>query len=79
MCIGVSFYTDMSNSLIAGSKSGIIFTFIAYFIKAMRTFNVNCTQNAIIKNLKRPTIIRWICISEMLKHRGRGGGQGEAS
>ena len=69
----------MCLSLIAGPKSGIIFTFIAYFIKAMRPFNVNCTQNAIIQNLKRSTIIRWIWISEMLKHRGESGGQGEAS
>ena len=54
-------------------------TFIAYFIKAMRPFNVNCTQNAIIENCKRSTIIKWIWISEMLKHRGGSEGQGEAS
>lgn len=45
----------------------------------MRPFNVNCTQNAIIENCKRSTIIKWIWISETLKHRGGSEGQGEAS
>ena len=79
LCVQVWVSTEICLSLIAASKSGIIFTFITYFIKAMRPFNVNCTQNAIIQNLKRSTIIRWFWILEMLKHRGESRGQGETS